>query len=374
MKSFIMSCLVLAACGGTFAQNVSEPATTAVGHVYVSTNVGISGWAVNSNGTLTLVAGSPFKGLVNGMAATGNALIALGSDGVHIKSYKIGSTGALTLVSSINALTFTNSTCGKVAPTVAPLDRTGSIFYPQISDYNCASDEFRFQFFQVNKTTDQLNYSGVSSQNSMPYVDLAFAGTNLLAFGANSSTVDEFMLDSNGDLITPDISFPIPSAPSPGDFYSPSWVTTDAIGDAFVALRPVSITTHNPTGPAQIGVYTVDSSDIPTTNSTATNMLKLSVGTVNDMEVDPSGSLMCVAGTGGSQIVSLHGSGPVTPFTKLTSEPTNQCRWDLHGHLLGLSVPKQHLRVFTAGPTGFTQAAGSPHIVIGLPRGLAITK
>jgi len=377
MKSFIMSCLVVATCAAIFAQNVPEQTSNAVitptAFVYVSAKAGVYAFSAAANGKLTPVAGSPFKGQLTGMAVNGKYLFGAGAGFVNIFSYSIAANGALKQVSSINAQKFTTANCGAVLPPLF-LDRTGSDLYALSLGNDCANSAY--QFFRVNKSTGQLTYFGVTSAGSPIFeTGLTFTANNLYAYGAASYHFEPeiygFKRGINGDLTFLNFPSPIPAAKA-GSFFIPYLAAADTTNHVAVSLQPVDEESFGYTGPNQLATFTVQSSGMLTTSSTPANMPAVAQGNVTYLKMAPSGKLLAVSGSGGLAVFHFNGANPITKFTgQLTKTPINQCFWDNANHLYAISVSAGKLFVFTVTTTSFSQAVGSPYPITS-PRNIIV--
>ena len=88
-------------------------------------------------------------------------------------------------------------------------------------------------------------------------------------------------------------------------------------------------------GPAQLAVYTADSSGNLTTTSTAQNMPTTAVGD-GVMSISPAGNLLAIASGRGLQVFHFNGSNPITPYTKRLAWSASHPAWDKHNHLYAL--------------------------------------
>jgi hypothetical protein len=381
MKSFIMLSLVVATCAGAFSQNAPEQignaASAPAAFAYVSAKGGVYAFSAASNGKLTAVNGSPFKGQLTSMAVNGKYLFGAGSNLIDIYSYSIAVNGALKQVSSINAQKFTSDNCGLVFGPVF-LDHTGSDLYALSFDNDCANNAY--QFFKANNSTGQLTYSGVTSASSPGFeTGLTITANNVYAYGASpfhfESTVYGFKRASNGDLTHLSFTFdsPIPAAKS-GSYYLTYLAAADTTNHFAVSMQPVSDASmgFDATGPYQLATYTVASSGMLSTSSTHTNMPAVAVGSMNYLKMAPSGKLLAVAGTKGLQVFHYNGASPITKFTGLlTATPIDQIFWDNANHLYAISDSAGKLFVFTVTTTSASQATGSPYS-IGSPRNIIV--
>lgn len=374
-----VACVVAVLCAGfasmqaQSAQSSAATSSSPNAYIYVTNNPSgnthqINGYRVAADGTLTSIAGSPFDKTTNPLGAMANTTHWLfASDGAFIYSFSIASNGALKRVSSVNAAQY-YAFPGLTGANLV-LDHTGATLYALAGD---GLGDNEFQFFNKNSNTGALTFFGSSEVNSA-YGELAFTGNNEFAYGfgcfQDESHAYGFKRGSDGTLADLNLNVPIPSNPN-GDYC----LDTDAAGPANTVAISMYLETmaHPPIPPAQLGVYTADSSGNLTTNSTAQNMPTTAVGTINDMRVSPSGNLLAVAGESGLQVFHFNGSNPITAYTGLlATHPISEIFWDTHNHLYGISRESGRLYVFTVTPTGHKQAPGSPH-TLASPQGLAV--
>lgn len=357
---------------GAAVRSTTSPAA----YVYVVTqntnnSYDLDGYSAASDGSLTLLPGSPFwtgsdeNAYVTGLANTAHWLFV--SDGTYIYSFSISSTGTLKQVSSVNAAQYSSDPI--TAGLYLALDHTGSTLYALGMD---SSGNNVFQFFDKNSTTGALTYFGSTDLN-IAYGYLAFIGNNKDAYGFGcfqDSWFDNGYSRASDGTLTP--FFPNMSTPTyPNGQYCVQAVAADPGSDLAVAMYP-STSNGPPNPPPALGVYTVDSSGVNlTTNSTYENMPTTEVGSITGMEANPSGNLLAVGGSSGLQIFYFNGSKQITPYTGFLAEHfITQIAWDNHNHLYGISV-SQRLYSFTVTKTGYHQDPGSPY-TINVPRAITV--
>jgi hypothetical protein len=342
------------------AQNISPP----VALVYVSAATGatneINAYVAHANGTMTPVAGSPFAG--NGAYLAANRGWLFSTDTVNIYSYSIAADGALTQASSINAQQYNQYPTG--GPISLFFDRTGTTLYDEDIYWDGANNNY--QSFDLNPQSGTLTYLGATNSVSAAWITpLTFIANNKDAYGSTclkgSQYIYGFSRSSNGTLTDMNITPAIPTAPQGG--YCPYLAAADAANDVAISLTPTD-DGYSPIGPAQIGVYTADSSGDLTTNSTSANMPPTAVGTVIDMKASPSGKLLAIAGTTGLQVFHFNGPNPATHFTGLiTNDEVDQIFWDNANHLYAVSRSTGQLFVFNVDSKSCVPAQGSPYSI-----------
>jgi len=366
MRLFVcLATLSGTALAQTPAYQRPNPPSPPVAYVYVSGPTGIDAFAAASNGNLTPVPGSPFKGDVASMAVNGKYLFGTGPKDIDIYSFSIASDGALHQVAVTNAQKYNSDECGGPGPLF--LDHSGATLYDLDFDGNiCANNTY--QSFAIDKPNGELNYLGSDGADRWFSVPLSFIGNNKYAYGAACIgdlywQIYGFQRHSNGMLIQANVSAPTPT-PKAGDFYCPFLTAADPTNHVAMSLQAVDGETFNPDGPAQLATYTAEDSGNLQTQSTRENMPETAVKTVTDIAVSPSGKLLAVGGTAGLQIFHFNGSAPVTPYTELlTKDEVDQFFWDNDNHLYAISRSAGKLFVFTITPTSFSQAPGSPKTI-----------
>ncbi len=377
MKPSIKLVVLVAALCTTvaFAQDSSTEAgvqasvtTSPVAYIYVSsvlsqTSNHIYAYSAAPNGALAPVLGSPFPGNAEYMALNGKFLFANDPTDTYIYSFRIESNGALQQVSSIDAAKYNPLPSG--GPGNLFLDHTGTTLYDgDIYAYGTGSNAY--QFFTIDSYTGQLNYLGITADGGTDVEDvLSFIGNNVYAYSSScyhfTPDIYGYKRNTNKTLSRLSMQPPIPAGPN-GDTYCPYLAAADPTNHVVVSLAPYS--NWAPAGQPQLAVYTATSTGSLTTTSTAANMPKTSVTSVNDMWMAPSGKLLAVAGTTGLEVFHFNGASPITHYTGLlTTKQVDQVWWDNANHLYALSRSAGKFYVFTVTPTSYSQAPGSPHTI-----------
>ena len=154
-------------------------------YVYVNVAEGnkaeVSGFAANSKGGLTGIAGSPFTGFANVRYWAGKNGYLFGtnstSNATYIDSYSVSSTGVPTKVAQIKA-------AGEYAGLFGLfLDRTAEDLYDYEEDFGSNS---YYQSFSIDRSTGKLTHLGAYNvgYDSQPGGAMSFAGNNLFAYQA----------------------------------------------------------------------------------------------------------------------------------------------------------------------------------------------
>jgi hypothetical protein len=367
-------CLTAALCTASAAFAQSDASlqgsdnSSPVSYVYVSggtvNNYEIYAFEAASDGKLTPVSGSPFRGFGNyGMAVNGKYLF--GTDEVYIYTFAIASDGAIKQVATINAQQYNNPNFVG-GPAALFVDHTGATLYDFDYDgYNDTNGDY--QSFGIDDSTGELTYLGVSSSSNWFFDPLSFIGNNIDAYGASCIadlywTIYGFQRNTDGTLTALDINPEPPNAKS-GDFYCPNLTTTDQTNHVAISMQAVN-QNFEPDGLPQLAAYTADASGNLTTKNTWFNMPHTAIQYIFDMRMSPSGKLLAVGGAYGLQVFHFNGSEPVTHYTGLLTENTIQhLFWDNDNHLYAITSNGNALFVFTVTPTGVRQAPGAPYTI-----------
>lgn len=373
---------VLASAQATSSLTENQASSPPVAYVYVSDYVSssgtyqVNGFAAAANGALTPIAGSPFPDSLSYLVLNGSWLFGIeasasGGD-QNVDSYSIAPNGALTFAQR----TQVNDTGG--GPTTLLLDHTGSSLY--VNYYSLNNDCLTYS---IDQSSGALTY--VSTLNGGPGTGCAvsFTGTNQFAYSSSCYHFTPLIYGdaraSDGSLSWMGISPALPTPPS-GDVYCPYLAAADPYNHLAVAVQPVKGGIGPFDGPAQLAVYTADSSGNLTTNSTYLNMPATLVQPTDgngslDYWMSPSGRLLAVGGPLGLQVFHFNGANPITHFTGLlTKNEVDQVFWDNANHLYAISRSAGKLYVFTVTPTSVTQAPGSPHSIPGAQYEIVLPK
>jgi hypothetical protein len=360
-------------------------------YIYVADQTSSSGpnqivaYSADANGQLTVVPGSPFSQDVGSMAANGTYLMATANTQPDIKTYTIGSNGALTLASEFNyaqetGYGTTNTGCGAASGLL--FDHSGQSLYATVGNIDCSSNN-AIASFAVSSSNGSLSYLGNVNIGYNSSGAIAFLGNNDFAYSAFPGmywTVLSFVRGSNGNLdfnssfvtVRP-IAAPPGSNPGIVQGYTPGLTATDTTNHVAFAEFP-GFTVAGAAPPVQLAAYTADANGELSTNDTYATMPATSISTPIDLEMSPTSTLLAVGGIGGLQIFHFNGGSSVTSFTSLlTTESIAQVAWDNSNHLYAItltggaygsnSVSPGKLYVFTVTGTAATEAPGSPYTI-----------
>lgn len=357
--------------GGGSGTGSGSGSTSNSAYVYVSSRTAntIQGYVASSTGALTAITGSPFTATqVGAMAGTSTDLFATESD-QSIVTFSIGSGGALTQVSTINAQAHnTYPTDG--GPLSLFTDAKGQDLYD--NDIYADGANNRYQAFAI-QSGGSLTYTATTKYGDTQQLVLPFTADDAYAYGSNclkgGQYVYGFMRNANGALtyFDPQVTFP---APPTGFGYCPNGAAVSPDNHVVIALA------ESPDGfqmgSSQLAVYTINSTDgtLTTTDTNAT-MPTDQVGLVTDYRFDPAGDTLAVAGQNGVQIYGFANGKLTAEGGPLTTDEIDQVKWDSTGHLYALGQQVGKLYVFSVAKGAATAASGSPY-AISSPSNLAV--
>ena len=357
---------------GSLAQAASTGSGNApVTYVYVSTPAASTGrnevhaWTAASNGALTPIAGTPFQENVTSMAVNGKFLYGATRTGSDVNSYRIEANGGLEYAVTTNITRYNSTDCASAGSVFT--DNTGTTVYNmEYRGDGCANNAYRS--FKAENATGGLENLGESGGNSWLYQPASFLGNNTWAYSASCLGnmywgIFGFKRSSNGMLTEIPISAPVPPPPN-GEFFCPSEAAADGANHVAISMQAVKQQDFSSVGAPVLAVYTAQGNGNLVTTSTTANMPKVGVGSVTDLQMQPGGKLLAVAGSGGLEIFRFNGAGPLTHLTGLlTSDSIDQCFWDKTGHLYAISGTSGKLFVFTVTASGAHASPGSPYAV-----------
>ena len=320
----------------------------------------IVGLYAASNGTLSLIPGTPFSTAINDVAL--NSAWLFGTDGKNIDSFSIASNGSLKQVDTLEV-----EPDGGVGELF--LDHTGTSLY---ADYYTTNNEELA--YSIDNATGKLTYlDNIMAGPGFGYVE-SFIGDNEYAYESTcyhfTPSIYGIQRSSDGAITMLNVNQVFPTIPS-GNFYCPWSAAADPTNHLAIAVQALD-GNFTPLGPYQLASYMVDSAGQLNTTSTYKNMPITEAGGakgsttsyVTDYWMSPSGKLLAVAGTSGLQIFHFNGANPITKYTGLlVSDRVDQVFWDNSNHLYAIGDTAGKLWVFTVTETSVTQAPGSPHSI-----------
>jgi hypothetical protein len=355
------------------------PAATAASHVayvYIGTANGVYLYDAASDGSLTLVSGSPYPIAGSAIGSNGGYFISLGTNYLH--SYPVASNGAIqNQVSQINTANYSSSPgCGATAG--GELDHTGHDIYALRGINGCAE----LQSYQISNsgTFTFLDSSSFATNYYGPTVLPAITANDLYAYtGVYIGTCGEntygFKRQSSGAFQSYPFTMDLPPVDPGWGGYEPLEVWTAGTSNylATAVQEQSEDGCGGPVKPVWLVSYTVDSQgNLHTTNTTQNVPAPDVYPTVLNMS--PSGDFLAVGGnlppsqTGstvqatGLQVFHFNGADPITVESgKLTTVPIDEIHWDNSNHLYAVSNSTGKLYVYTITASSVTPAPGSPY-------------
>jgi len=357
--------LVVAFTAGLFAQTKEATATIpTVAYVYVgekTTSGKIAVFSAKSNGSLTVVSGSPFSGPSQSVAVNSGFVFA--TDGTNISTYSRLGNGGLHKSSIIDG-----SVCAGYPDLYVlglTLDHSGSSLYPGLY-LNTGDDCFADFAVQHNGS---LQFQSSTYIGAAEIGVLEFSNNNQFAYGVGCArqdwVIDGFDRGPGGGLVmfNPAAEIPpVPSSISIDDifFECPSPAAASAKGYLAVAyfFYPWNSSTNYS---EYIATYEINSSgnlDLVTNSEEVTKFGTFTA--INTLRFDPTGTYLAAAGQGGLELFKLKSNGTLARVGNVLEPKLTflDVKWDNDGHLYAISDSALYL--FTLHSTGLT-VTGSPH-------------
>ena len=396
LKASTLTLCLAALCSVTaFSQtspDVSSAATPAAqtAYVYVGTTKGVYLYNAASNGSLSLVSGSPFSIAGNAIGSNGKYFVSLGTAYLH--SYPVASNGALNgQASQIDTQSYLGGDCGTTYGGL--FDHTGQTVYAQRNSQAGACTVL--QSFKIS-STGGLTFLGSTEFNqtitSTPtLITLTGYGGHAFSFapvGSCSISTYEFGRGSGGLLIfEPGSNETDPTAP-PGSAYQPllppGGDAADPTDHLAIAVMSMSNGPCGSVESAQLASYTaISNGDFDSSNTWNNMPTPIVYPTVLNMS--PLGQLLAVGGnttfvatngskqTPGLQVFHFNGANPITPYSGvLTTAPIDEIHWDNSNHLYALSNSTKTLYAYNVTSSGITAVPGSPYTIASAPNALIV--
>jgi len=336
--------------------SATSPAPT-VAYVYVGQNTSpekVSAFAVNSNGALTTVSGSPFSARSQSLAVTSGYLF--GTDGKYITTYARNSNGALHATSTISAIAHNDTPTGSGAGALT-LDHTGSTLYAAEFEFQ-GSDNDAYAAFSVG-SGGLLKFQSNSAISVDYGSELQFSPSNLFAYSSGCYfagwELNAFRRAASGQITAFNPAAAMPSNPS-GDLLCPAATAVSAKGYLAVLYFDESTSPIKP----NIAIYRIVASGDLVLVSSAVEANNLQPMNPDTLRFDPTGTYLVVAGTGIDYFL-LNSNGTLARIGDALDSTIRftDVRWDKAGHLYAISAASLH--VFTShNMGGLTQTATRP--------------
>jgi hypothetical protein len=352
-------------------QATAQSTSSTAAYVYIQiqgAQGSVYGFTASSSGSLSAIAGAPWKptGLIIG--DNRQLLVTMGEDNLH--SWAIDSNGAIGGALESNPDTDYGDDCDAGTNLGAVMDHTGQYVYvlqQKAGTVLCMA----YKSFEISDQYSEGVFDGVGETEANPPSggggdDLpSILGNENFAYadqyeGAANSILG-FQRDSSGALEL--IGVMNPAFPGSAA-YTPHHPDASPAGD-YVVLQEDQNDNSNA---IQIGSFSVDSAGNLSSTNTAESM-PTSPFNITGTTFSPSGDLLVTwadnpgdnpaGGPGtpnGIAIYKFNGASPLTPYTTLLSgTPIDQVAWDSSNHLFAISTYGNELYVFTVTSTSVTQ-------------------
>ena len=352
--------------------NADEASTVAL--VYVSSMIAhghqseVIAYTADASGKLTVAADSPYKFNIGKMAVNGSYLLGSELGRSDVEAYRMEPSGDLSFEASANEPA-PSENCGSAGPNIPERGSPGLLnaAYLLNADYlesRCADDSL--PPLMVQRSSGKLIFLGDAGDTGDMVGDLSLAGDGKFAYSSDcyrfGPSIYGFKRKNDGALSELNIHPALPQAVK-GEGWCPYLAASDGANHLAVPMYPWS-QYGSQDGPYQLATYSVNDSGQLTTSSSYLDMPRVMAGSITDVNMDPSGSLLAVAGTGGLQIFHFNGDKPITIYTGLlTTVEVDQVFWDSNGHLYAIGQSANKLWVFNVTSTESVEAPGSPYPV-----------
>jgi hypothetical protein len=371
--------------------SAATPAAAQAAYVYVGTSKGVYLYNAASNGSLSLVTGSPFSIAGNAVGSNGKYFLSLGTNYLH--SYPVASNGALKgQASQINTAPHLDPQCGTQTTFGGTIDRTGTEAYIQFAgqgDYGC--DEL--QTYNLNATTGALTFGGSAEfggyKSEALGGPLVIAGNNGHAYAFSrfycANEFQPFYRDRFGAM---NAAYPFtitdpPPPPGEGPSYYPLAIASDnqnlPTSHMAVALQYDDDPPCYSSLPPALASYTIAYNGNLSYDGA---MLKPAINPTT-MNINPQGNLLAVGGRladpilakygPGLQVFHFNGANPITSFSGvLTTAPIDTIQWDSSNHFYALSNSTKKLYAYTVTSSSVSAVPGSPYTIASTPNALVV--
>lgn len=322
-------------------------ASSNVAFAYVGANGTITGYAVQSDGTLTAVSGSPYSGPAESPVTNGTYLFAADfsepngtiSGGQKIGVYALNKqNGSLTLQSTPTGVGTSNSLLMSLS-----LDHTGQFLYATENGGDGVSD---IETFNVS---NGVLGAALSDTTSNPYFEtqISFSPNNSYAYGVGCwhGDLDIYSLSraSNGTLSALANTATVPQE-NGNDQYCGYSVAVSA--QNYLAL---SYTSGVPGTPISLALYQINGDgSLTLAQNTAVATASMQGAVIG---FDQTGKYLACAGDGGVQMFQLSGGN----LSALAGSPQTvgvsfeDVQWDHNGHVFASSDSNLYVYTFANG-------------------------
>lgn len=394
MSAFTL-CLAALGPATAFSQTSSDvssaatPAAAQSAYVYVGTTKGVYLYSAASNGSLSLVSGSPFSIAGNAVGSNGKYFLSLGTNYLH--SYPVASNGALKgQAAQINTALYSGASCGTTDG--GTIDRTGTEAYIQFQftgSYDEGCDAL--QSYTINSASGAFAFGGVAQfggeYSQILGSQLIVAGNNAHAYTfsryRSENQFASFYRDRFGTMNDATASTVITFPPPNGGEYFPLAMASD---NHNLPTSYMAVALHEDFGepcsgstPPTVASFTIDYNGNLSYNGA---MIKTAINPAL-MTINPQGNLLAAAGATpygcdlsdgpGLQVFHFNGANPITAYSGIpTTAPINAIQWDSNNHLYALSNSTKKLYAYTVTSSSITPVPGSPYALASTPNALVV--
>jgi len=354
---------------GSGGSGSGSGSSNSVAYAYTSNGTSILAYAVNTDGSLSTVSGSPYAigTHIEQLSAQG----ALVTNGANLYAIVAGNIPTSLIIAPIN------KSNGSLSQATTSSAITGD---PNTSDYAdlLALDSTGSSLYAVVGLSDQdagVNVFGVGSGTSANHVQylgggaiagsaLVFTSDNHYAYNWNCSArvtgVNGYTRASDGTLTSLPALQAQPPVTSPGVGYCPAGLAASANGYLAIAWIPFGYASTVQVGnQIAVGIYKINADG--TISLVPNSGVTTAISATAALGFDPSGSYLAVAGTGGVQIYMLNSAATLTPVGTAQDASVNfaSVAWDKSNHVFATS--SSQLYVFSSNSGALTPASGSPY-------------
>ncbi len=355
----------LGSSGSGSSGSGSGSGSSFVAYAYAATTSAITGYGVNSDGSLTALAGSPYAAsLAQGpnIVTNGANVYAMANGDTNLDVFSIDkSSGALTLANTTNAIAGDPDT-GDIA-SLLTLDHTGASLYVGVG----TNIDGGVNAFTVgsNANAQQVQYLSGPSTPLSPEV---FSPNNQYGYaskcGARVDGIFAWQRASDGTLKGMVINPGTIQAPTggPGEAFCPQELAVSAKGYLAIVWYPFGYASSGPIGnETYVMTYAINGDG--TLTAVANSQVKTASSSGNKVAVsfDPTGGFLAVAGDGGVQTFAINANGMLSPVGSPQSPGVNfqNVTWDNSNHVFAAN--SNQLYVFNSSTGVLAPASGSPY-------------
>jgi hypothetical protein len=390
-------CLTALSAATAFPQTSSDitsaatPAVAGVAYVYVGTTKGVYLYNAASNGSLSLVSGSPFAVAGNAIGSNGKYFFSLGTNYLH--SYPVASNGAIKgQASQINTALYRDPECGNQTTFGGTIDRTGTEAYIQFEfpgSYYDSCDSL--QSYKIDAATGAFAFGGIADfvgdYSQLLGSSLVVAGNNghaytFAKYRFNENEFRVFYRDRFGTM-NDDDSYTVTFPPPNGGIYFPLAMASDnqnlPTSHMAVALHEDFDEPCSGSTPPTVASFTIDYNGDLSYNGA---MIKTAINPAS-MVINPQGNLLAAGGAApyscypqdgpGLQVFHFNGANPITAYPGIpTTAPIDAIQWDSSTHLYALSNSTKRLYAYTVTSSSITAVPGSPYTIASTPNALVV--